>query len=112
MPSAGQLNHRCAFFRRAEADDGYGNVKGAWQALVTVWGGLFIEPGREAIAGGRLENATAGTLTLRWSEAAAGITTADRVEIDGVSWNIRSTDNRDQRRRYVEMRVEKGGAVG
>ena len=65
--------------RRAAIDDGYGNVSGAWVALVTRRAAYKPVTGREQLAAGTLESTATGLLTLRADPATAGITAGDRV---------------------------------
>lgn len=109
---AGLLNKRCAFLRRATIDDGYGNVRGAWAPLITVWGGLRFESDEERLAADRPQSQAMGRLTIRCSAAAEGITAADCVEIDGERWNVQAIAQRDQHGRYLEIKVMRGGAEG
>lgn len=109
---AGVLNKRCAFYRRATVDDGYGNVRGSWALLLTVWGGLKFEADDETLAADRPQAQAFGRLTVRCSTAAKGITAADCVEIDGERWNVQNIAQRDQRGRFLEIKVMRGGAEG
>jgi head-tail adaptor len=65
--------------RRLETDDGYGNVRGAWTALVTRRAAYKPATGRELLAAGTLESTTSGVLTLRADPETIAITAADRV---------------------------------
>lgn len=104
----GRLDRRCAFQRRDTTPDDYGNVTGGgWSALLTVWGALDERAGREAVRAGRLESAAAGTVQIRDSAAARGITAADRVVIDGRAYAIREV-RPPQRTGMIEMVVERG----
>lgn len=105
---AGRLDRRCAFQRRDTTPDAYGNVTaGGWVALLTVWGRLDERAGREAIEAGRVESTAPGTLTIRDSAAARGITAADRVLIAGTAYAIRDV-RPPQRWGVIEMVVERG----
>lgn len=88
MAAAGRLDRRCAFERRATAADGYGTERGAWAALLTVWGRLRIERPAERLAGAAERPAERAELQIRASAATWAITEADRVVIDGVSWRL------------------------
>jgi SPP1 family predicted phage head-tail adaptor len=110
MAAAGLMDRRCRFERRDATADDYGNVTaGGWVALATVWGRLTERPGRESVEAGRLESSAAGTLTIRDSVAARGVTAADRVVIDGAEYAIRDV-RPPQRIGLIEMVVERGVA--
>lgn len=109
--SAGRLRHRCAFERRDTTADAYGNVSAGWVSLVTVWGGLSVERGRERMEAGRLESDVGGVLHVRSSSETRAITAADRVTIDGQVYVINSVTNPDQRDVMLEMTIIRGVAV-
>jgi head-tail adaptor len=111
MASAGSLDRRCVFERRAATSDAYGNVNvGPWAPVVTVWGALTEKPGREAVAAGRLENSALGELRIRDSAAARGILASDRVTISGVAYQVRDI-RPPQRWGMIEIVVERGVAT-
>ena len=107
---AGRLDRRCAFERRDETPDEYGNASsGNWVALATLWGDLRFERGRERVEAGRMESALSAVLTIRSSVTARGITPADRVTIDGAVYAIR-TIAETPRSGAIEMTIERGVA--
>lgn len=108
---AGQLNKRVTFQTATETSDGGGGGSTSWGGNVTVWGQFRPERGRERLEAGRLESAEAGVLTVRSSEATRAITSAYRVLIDSIPFNIRAVSNPDQRNKAIEMVVEKGVAT-
>lgn len=110
MP-AGRLNKRVRFERARRSADAAGGADRSWEHLLTVWGGLRLDRGRERVEAGRVESATAGTLTIRVSRSAETLMTSDRVMIDGAPWNIRSITNEDQHRKFLTMVVERGVAT-
>lgn len=109
MIPAGKLVNSCRFERRNETADAYGNVSTGWATLVSRKGWLKFGSSRERIEGGRTESAVMGTLWLRADAATRAITAADRVEIDGAMYAIRSAVAPAQTGR-VEMVVELGAA--
>lgn len=106
---AGALDRRCAFERRDDVPDDYGNVSTGWAARLTVWGALRFERGRERVEAGRMESALGAVLHVRASAASRAVTTADRVTIDGAVYAIR-TIAEDPRSGMLEMTIERGVA--
>jgi head-tail adaptor len=90
--AAGKYRDRATFQRKAGSGlDIYGNPSGAWADLladVPAW--LRETPGKEALAAGRLEAPTTGTLRIMASPSspARAITAADRVQVRGATWKI------------------------
>lgn len=110
MP-AGQLRDQVTFQRATRTADGAGGATLVWQNVRTVWGGFRPQRGRETLEAGRLESAVAGVLTVRSSPDTRDITAADRVQIDGASYQIRTITNPDRRNKMLEMVVERGVAT-
>lgn len=109
--AAGPLRDRVTFQRATRTPDGAGGAALAWTDEVTVWGGFRPQRGRETLEVGRLESAVAGVLTVRSSPDTREITAADRVQIDGESYQIRTITNPDRRNKMLEFVVERGVAT-
>lgn len=84
----GMFNRSCAVERRATVDDGYGNARGAWAALVTVWGALRFAAARESGGPGAPEATDGASLLTPLTDDAAQIAADDRVIIDGQTWRV------------------------
>jgi SPP1 family predicted phage head-tail adaptor len=107
--AAGKYRERAVFTRlNNEAVDAYGQPHNAWDALTTVWSDLRETPGRERVEAGAVNSAVTGTLRIRYSTTAAGITAADRVAVRGNTWNIRSVSQPDRKSKQIEMLIERG----
>lgn len=109
--AAGALRKRVAFQRESSTADNGGGSATTWQTFLTVWGGFTPERSRERIESGRIESAVAGRLTVRSSAQSRTVTTANRVLIDNVAYDIHAIINPDQRNKYLEMTVEMGVAT-
>lgn len=103
---AGDLNKRARFEELVRVPDGGGGYDETWQPLLTVWAQFSPERARERVQAGRLESAFAGALRIRSSTAARQITQQHRVVLDGVTYDIKSVSNPDQRNDMIEMSVE------
>lgn len=106
---AGTLNKRALFQVEQETPDGAGGVAREWVESATLWCQFSPERGRERIQGGRLSSNFAGVLRVRSSATSRGITQVHRVTLDGVTYNIRSVTNPDQRNDMIEMVIETDG---
>ena len=112
MPGTGSLRKRVQFKRRGEVSDGAGGYTDGFADLGSpVWCSLRPERGNERLEGGRLEANLAAVLRVRSSSFTRTMTEADQAEVDGVPYQIRSISNPDQRNKYLEMTVERGGVA-
>lgn len=107
---ARRLRHRARFERAPSAAsladrDAFGTpIDQTWTQIVTVWGNLREQPGREALLAGRLESGSAATLRVRRSKTVETVTSADRVVCRGKSWEIVSGPTAvDEGSRFVEF---------
>ena len=107
--AAGKYRERATFTRlNAEAVDAYGQPHSTWEALTSLWGDLRETMGKERVDAGAVNSVVTATLRVRYSAAAAGLVSADRVEIRGHTWNIRSVSQPHQKRKQIEMLIERG----
>ncbi len=106
---AGDLRKTARFLALVRTEDGSGGAVETWQAALVVRCQLSPVRAREAIQAGRLASAAAAVLRIRSSSASRSITARDRVEVDGVTYNIRSIVNPDGRNVMLEMGVETDG---
>lgn len=109
--AAGSLRRRAAFKRQDETPDGAGGFTIDWTTVTTVWASLMPERGSERIEGGRLEANLGAVLRVRSSATTRAITESYKVTIDSVDYQIRSISNPDQRNKFIEMTVERGGVA-
>lgn len=104
-------NSRVTFQAETRVSDGGGGSAVTWADALTVWGDYRPASQREEVAAGRLEASEAGVLTVRYSEAAAALTSAHRVLIGGAVYQLQGgPTNFDQRRKTLDFKVEKGTA--
>ncbi|MGB3042453.1 MAG: phage head closure protein [Xanthobacteraceae bacterium] len=106
---AGTLNKRARFESIVDTPDGGGGSTRAWVPYVTVWAQLSPERAREKIQQGRIADAAAGVIRVRSSTATRLIDGKYRVVVDGVTYNVRSHANPDQRNDMLELVVETDG---
>lgn len=103
---AGLLNTLAQFEALTSVADGAGGYTEVWTPYLQAWAQFSPERARERVQGGRLESAFAGVLRIRSSIAARQITQKHRVAVDGVTYNIRSNANPDQRNDMLEFSIE------
>ena len=112
---AGLLRRRVTFQRETIVSDGGGGGTASWSniaGLASISAHFRPERSRERLEAGRIEAAVAGTLRMRSFVQSRSITTADRVIIDLVPYEIRAITNPDGMNIELEMTVERGVAVG
>lgn len=87
---AGRLNQRIAFQRRTESLDGYGEDRGTWSALATVWAGVEPVSGREYFASQQTQSDVTTKIVCRYSSEVSGVTVKDRILHGTAYYDIRS----------------------
>ena len=107
---ARHLRHRVTFNRQIFVDDGYGNVTGEFAALFTVRGNVQETTGKERVTAGTVENVRTGTIRIRASAEALGLTEADQAVARGETWNIRGIAKADDKGAVLDLLVESGVA--
>lgn len=111
MVKAGLMRERVTFQRMAEgAVDAYGNVYSDWSDLVTRYGDLREQKGKEAIQGGALQDVGRATLRVRSDSTTQTVTSADRVSARGITWAIKNVIQVDAKNTMLEFVLEKGVA--
>ena len=109
--AAGSLRKRITFRSEIEAADGYGGYALTWSDLTTVWGSFKPERGSEKVEAGRIAETLAGVMRVRSSTTTRQITTSHIAVMNGQSYNIKAVSNPDQRNRFLEITVERGGVA-
>lgn len=111
MVKAGLMRERVTFQRMAEgAVDDYGNVYSDWSDLVTRYGDLREQKGKEQITGGALLDNSMATLRVRSDSTTQTVTAADRVSARGITWAIKNVIQIDAKNTVLEFVLEKGVA--
>ncbi len=105
------LNKRARFQSIVDTPDGGGGTVRDWADYVTVWACLVPDRAREKIRQGRIADDQSGVLKVRSSTATRLINSAYRVIVGGVTYNIRSHSNPDQRNDMLEFLIEVDGTV-
>lgn len=117
MAGAGPMRERVRFQRRRPETDQFGNVLGEWATLAERAAQIRPMRGAEQIVAGKLEGRAPVEIVVRWDTllgtGATALATDDRaVDLrNGTVWNVRSVENRDQRRRYLTIIAEAGVAT-
>lgn len=109
---AGSLNKRATFQRFTSVSDGAGGTTNTWEDFTTVWAQFSPERAREKIQQGRIASSEAGVIRVRSSSTTRQIDDTFRVVLDGVTYNVRSNLNPDQRNDMIEFAVETDGTAG
>lgn len=118
MP-AGALRESVTFQRQSEgAGDGAGNYGSAFADLtgaIGIWAELTpLKYGETVLAEG-VQGRRLYRVRMRWDTVLAGLKVTDRMvdNTSGVVFNVKSPPvNPDQKRKYLELFAETGGASG
>lgn len=102
---------RATFQSLVTTPDGAGGSVSQWTDYATVWAQFLPDRAREKIQQGRIADNQSGVLRIRSSNKARAIDDTYRVVLDGVTYNVRSNSNPDQRNDTIEMVIETDGTV-
>lgn len=111
---AGDLTERVRFERRVDVDDGYGNKRGDWRALIATRR-VSLRPtrGGEQTIAARLQGTAAFDLWVSFDAETQALTTDDRVvdaNDETRTFAIRFRGDMDGRRMWLFMQLELGSA--
>jgi SPP1 family predicted phage head-tail adaptor len=108
------LKHRLKFESRRTADDGAGNREGDWVTRFACRAKIQPKGGGEEVTAARLSGIQPVIITVRQNVNTRQVTTAWRAVdlMDGTHYNIRTSADFQQRRAYLDMMAETGGADG
>jgi len=98
------VRERVAIQTISLADDGYGGKTETLSTLATVWAKVSPVKGREVEKSGRMESVETYLVMIRYR---ADVTTAHRILWSGKLLNIRSVQNRDEKRQFLTLECEK-----
>jgi SPP1 family predicted phage head-tail adaptor len=105
---SGRLRARIVFQTERRVEDASGGAEpGTWRTVAAARGEYIPERGREAIAAGHLQGSNLAVLRVRFQKVIAAIDTSARCLINDEIHQIRSMIDPDQRRRILEMVVER-----
>lgn len=108
---AGSLSERVVFQRRVDVDDGFGGTKGDWVDQFTEAARLVPRMGSEAVISARLQGIQPFTLIVRSNALTRSVTPAWRAvnARSGLTYDIKTAVNTDERNAYIEMLVTQDG---
>lgn len=109
---AGSLSERVAFLEPDEIDDGYGGTTTGYVERFQDAARLQPRLGGEPVIAARLTGVQPYTMTVRSSAATRQVSPAWRAvnKRTGVTYNIKTCVNADERNAYIEMLVVAGEA--
>lgn len=111
--SAGKRRQLLLFQQRADADDGYGNVKAGWQDVFETSAELIPQKGGEPVIAARLAGIQPYIIRIPSCDAARQVTTAwraiDKRDTSRV-FNITTVSNNDQKNRMIDIMATQGEA--
>lgn len=101
--NAGRFDDLISVYRYTETvDSNTGEPIKTWSKLADIWAEVKRKNGVEQVAAEQRENKQTATVKIRFYD---GLTVRDRLEIDGVNYNIISI-NTIERRMYDEIYCE------
>lgn len=103
MIRAGKLDKLITVQRLTEAVDAAGTVSRTWAAILTLRAEVLTLSLTEAAAAFGEAETTSQLLRTRYVD---GLTTADRVQLDGTAYNLKAIGVIG-RRRGLELRIER-----
>lgn len=111
--TAGDLDHRVAFDRRVNADDGYGNSSGDWVQQFVVSAGFTHLRGGESVIASRLQGQHVQVIFVRASNQTGEVSGDWRIRDvrTGVAYNIRDITPSDDRK-WIDFLTQSGVAPG
>lgn len=103
---AGSLTKRIIIERLAATKDAFGQADEAWTEIASRRASVEPMTGAEYIAANS-ENAKVTTkITIRLDDVVSVVTSRDRIQSDGVIYDIKSVINPLKRGEYIEMICE------
>ena len=103
----GARRNKISLQRRTRVDDGYGGGDNVWTEYASVWGNITQASGGEKLHGMQLENPVTHKIKIRYRTDVLG---SDRIVYKGRNFNIRSSPDQDERRRFIIIKAEEGVA--
>lgn len=101
----GSLRERVTIQTFTDTSDGGGGSTRTWTNLATVWANVKPVRGRETQDTGRLASLQTYLVTIRYR---TGFDTTARLLWGSKYLNIRSLENRDERKKFWTMECEEG----
>ena len=92
----------------SRAADGGGGYTNTWNTAQSVYAHVEQSSGTEPYLQGQLTEKGMWRFTMRYT---AGITTADRINWNSTTYNIRSVINEDERNKFLVIIAEEGVAA-
>lgn len=101
---AGRLNARVTLQRRTAGQDAAGQPVEGWEDVAQVWADFRVLSGMEAIKADALTSVTKASCRVRYRE---DLTPDMRAMVSGEAWQIVSIHPDVNRRRYVDVVLER-----
>jgi SPP1 family predicted phage head-tail adaptor len=99
-----KLDRRVTVLRSELIDDGFGQVQGPWSSIGTVWAHRSDIKDGEKIQAGQVLATLQTRFTVRSSEFSRGIDAKDRLQHDGLTFDIQGTkESAEGRFQFLEL---------
>ena len=108
---SGKLREKVEVFRLTGSINAYGNPYQSWTSQGTRKASIVERTGREQLDAGALQDGSVATLRMRYDSMTKTITPKDRLTFRGDDWDVQSVIQATDRRRWIEVLVERGKAT-
>lgn len=98
----GAMDRRIAIQRATRAADAFNEPVETWSDHLSVWAAKKDISDRERLQAAEIGATITTRFTIRWSQAASGVTPKDRIQHDGRSYDIHGIKEIG-RRRFLEI---------
>lgn len=103
-PSNYNLRTQISVYRAIKAEDTMGGRVESWTLLETPYADITAAGGSESTFGDGRVARYSHKVVVRYTD----ITTQDKVQLNGIDYNIVSVEDPDQRKRWLIMRIAYG----
>lgn len=101
-PNVGDMNRRLIILRQSSMKDAMNSVVLTFTTLTTVWGFFSPISDGERLASGQMNAQLSARFQVRYSSLTSGITPKDRLQMDGLTYDIIGVKE-IERRRWIEI---------
>ena len=101
-PNIGDMSRRLVILRQSSTKDAMNSVILTFTTLTTIWGSYAPLSDGERFASGQMNAQLMARFQVRYSSLTSGITPKDRLQMDGLTYDIIAVKEID-RRRWIEI---------
>ncbi len=111
--AAGRYRKRITIEQPARAANADGQLMPTWSPYATLWADVAISGSGQGVRHRQQQSRAGALFTVRWSEIAAGITPAMRIQHAGGTYHVETAEAADGPRREILIQTtSRRGADG